>query len=129
MDSNLQQSTRSVTQVTYSIDIWSILYDFFQQYISIHTFFAQVDEDKSQSVCMGGCLPSVCLPACPFILIYCELQNYVWRITNSSYISKWKVTLKLVELIRLFFGISHTDAYYVYVQIEVYCRPCTFNEK
>ena len=47
MDSNLQQSTRGVTQVIYSVHIYSIFYEFFQQYISIHTFFAQVDEDKS----------------------------------------------------------------------------------
>ena len=48
MDSNLQQSTRSVTQVTYSVVIWSIFFCyFFQQYVTIHTFFAQVDEDKS----------------------------------------------------------------------------------
>ena len=43
MDSNLQQSTRSVTQVTYNVVIQSIFYDFFQQYVTIRTFFAQVD--------------------------------------------------------------------------------------
>jgi hypothetical protein len=48
MDSNRQQSTRSVIQATNIVVYkWNIFYYLFEQYITAHTFFARVDEDKS----------------------------------------------------------------------------------